>query len=292
LQAARLEGVKIIYIFDNMQPTPQIKALITFTALILCGLIRAQTPAPEQDCVGAIPVGYPYYNHTFEGYNGIGTGTDEVDSINTCLYKGEKNSVWFKVCIGANGKLTFNIIPSNFQDNYDWAVYNGTDYSCPYFNSNPDLLVSCNSESGTFPSNITGANDGSGVQDEPTIDVLQMETYYIVVNHQGLSGFTIDFVNTPLGAECITSDNENPKPQLVSVYPNPADNTITLSLPNLKQGQTADIAIYNTTGNLVKEVKNVDQSQTQIDIANLPNALYYYTLTTPNGIITDKFAKQ
>lgn len=188
--------------------------------------------------------------------------------------------------------MTFNIIPSNFEDNYDWAVYNGTNYSCPYFNSNPTLLVSCNSESGTFQSNITGANDGSGVQDEPTIDVLQMETYYIVVNHQGTDGFTIEFVNTPLGTECITSDKEKPAPQPVLVYPNPAGNTITLTIPDLKQGQTAGIAIYNTTGVLVKQQPGLNQPENQLDIANLPTGLYYYIVQTPDGQNSGRFVKE
>jgi hypothetical protein len=44
LKAARLKGVKVMYIFDYMLPTMQLKALFTLTTLILCGLLSAQTP--------------------------------------------------------------------------------------------------------------------------------------------------------------------------------------------------------------------------------------------------------
>lgn len=44
MQVARLEGVKVIYIFDNMLPTPAIKLFSTLTALIVWGLGFAQEP--------------------------------------------------------------------------------------------------------------------------------------------------------------------------------------------------------------------------------------------------------
>lgn len=72
------------------------------------------------------------------------------------------------------------------------------------------------------------------------------------------------------------------KAQYHTLYPNPAGNTVTLSLPNLKQGQTANIAIYNTTGNLVKEVNNIKQENT-VDISNLATGLYYYRILTTDG---------
>jgi hypothetical protein len=292
LQAARLEGVKIIYIFDNMLPTPAIKVFSTVTVLILCGLLRAQTPAPEQDCVGAILVNTSSY--PFGTYNGIGTGDNEIDSPPSCLEAGENNSLWLRVCISANGTLSFDICPDMSSADFDWVVYNSTNASCPYINSADSLIVSCNFSGSTFPVHCTGANGGPNPQDEPVIPVLEGETYYILINGSGFCGGTINFGFSPIGGTfCVTTvDGKSVGMQKPVAFPNPATNSLTLSIPGLKQGQTAGITIYNTTGVLVKQQPGLNQPENQLDITSLPTGLYYYIVQTPYGQNSGRFVKE
>jgi hypothetical protein len=76
------------------------------------------------------------------------------------------------------------------------------------------------------------------------------------------------------------------------VYPNPANNSLTLSIPNLKQGQTANITIYSTTGALVKQLTGLNQPENQLDVSCLPAGLYYFIVQTPDGQNNGRFVKE
>lgn len=182
MQAARLEGVKVIYIFDNMLPTPAIKLFSTLTALIVWGLLRAQTinyaHGPEQDCVNAIHLffnGYFYYNTPYEG-NGT---VSELNPDNTCLTHADENSVWFKICIANQGELKFCVQPDDGAADYNFAVYNLTNASCSDIYNNAALEVSCNSSTGVFPSNCTGPTGYDSPHEKPSIPVQQGDIYII-----------------------------------------------------------------------------------------------------------------
>jgi hypothetical protein len=54
-------------------------------------------------------------------YINVGT-QNEIDTMNSsCLSLGEENSVWFKFFAATAGQLIFEIIPNNFNDDYDYA---------------------------------------------------------------------------------------------------------------------------------------------------------------------------
>ncbi|UPT68979.1 MAG: T9SS type A sorting domain-containing protein [Sphingobacteriales bacterium JAD_PAG50586_3] len=298
-----MKSVKIIYIFDTMQPTPILKAIFTLTALILCGLIKAQiinyAHGPEQDCVNAIHIsanGQFYYDMPYEGYGSV----SEVNPKNSCLTYADENSVWFKVCIANPGELNFCIQPEDGNADYNYAVYNLTTASCSDIYNNSTLEVSCNSSNGTFPSNCTGPSGGAYPMEEPTIQVDAGDIYYILVSrHDGSNtpdGFYIYCIYTPTGIisniDCNAplSVNNNSIASL-TLYPNPAGNTLTLYLPAIKQGQSAGIIIYNSSGAMVKQVADISQPKTLLDVANLPTGLYYYIINTCNGQHSGRFLK-
>jgi len=58
----------------------------------------------------------------------------------------------------------------------------------------------------------------------------------------------------------------------VRIYPNPAHNMIFLEINSNVSGQ---LVIYNTMGQAVNTISDVYQSKTQIDIAGLPDGMYY-----------------
>jgi len=76
---------------------------------------------------------------------------------------------------------------------------------------------------------------------------------------------------------------------IISLYPNPAQNSITVDL-NAYTG--SDIRIYNIQGKLVKTVPSLlNVLKHKIDIADLPSGFYILSIDTPNGAVQKKFSK-
>ncbi|MBK9462813.1 MAG: T9SS type A sorting domain-containing protein [Sphingobacteriales bacterium] len=65
----------------------------------------------------------------------------------------------------------------------------------------------------------------------------------------------------------------------VKIYPNPANNLITLQTPNC---ETSVLMLYDTFGNLVKTADLIDTCSTQLDISDLNTGIYVGILVT-NG---------
>lgn len=65
-----------------------------------------------------------------------------------------------------------------------------------------------------------------------------------------------------------------------TVYPNPAQTEITISLPGTNTSAT--LALYDATGRLV--LSQIVKQQQAVSIHSLPNGLYIYHLTAPNGL--------
>lgn len=71
----------------------------------------------------------------------------------------------------------------------------------------------------------------------------------------------------------------------LSIYPNPANETLQISLPNNTIVQNA--YILNTNGQIVKEINNLDK----VDVSNLTPGLYLIQVNTNSGTVTQKFIK-
>jgi len=112
--------------------------------------------------------------------------------------------------------------------------------------------------------------------------------------------FTPDFYRSAenftlgLSIRCIKNTilglNENsPDFQESFVYPNPFSSTATLVLNNKFEGNIT-IKIFDTTGQLVKEVFESANNSVTIDGDGLPEGFYFYTVNTnDNRIINGKF---
>lgn len=74
----------------------------------------------------------------------------------------------------------------------------------------------------------------------------------------------------------------------ISVYPEPANNYLTLSLNNIEYKQ-AYYSIYNSLGQSVKQTDIIQSSYTQINTTNLPNGLYYIRIVIDGNYTTKKF---
>jgi hypothetical protein len=72
----------------------------------------------------------------------------------------------------------------------------------------------------------------------------------------------------------------------ISLFPNPATNIITITLP-----EKANIEISNINGQIMKTI-NHENHETSIDIENFPRGVYIVRATTTKETVTKKFIKE
>jgi hypothetical protein len=70
----------------------------------------------------------------------------------------------------------------------------------------------------------------------------------------------------------------------LQVYPNPADDYVMIDLAGLNNG-TIEISIYNTLGQLVKNMRALSGHATQIMISDLDKGLYYVVAKRDNSVV-------
>lgn len=227
--------------------------------LIHHGSSYSQVPN-NQDCLGAIPLCQQTYSTT-TSYTGTGNYTGEIPTTGgcpgNCLLAGEKNDVWYIFTVSASGLLDFRITPNSSGDDYDWAVYNLTNYDCSdIYNNNSLVQVSCNYAVADPANNgITGAHTPTGTTNcegassqlwNLSIPVTTGEIYVLNVSNYSSSqyGYTIDFSNTT--ASII--DNIPPTIQSVT-QPIPCGaTTITLTFSENVLCSSVDVGDFVLTG--------------------------------------------
>lgn len=160
--------------------------------------------AQHSDCITALPFCSGPAQTTATVKPGDGNVPNET--ILSCV-DNEYYSTWYTFTVSSNGYFRFVLTPVNPNDDYDWALFNTTGYTCediPLFSS---LLVSCNSY-GSFgvngPTGISTALGGVGNQNGPgstngppfnaDLYVNAGETYKLMVSNwsQSTQGFKID----------------------------------------------------------------------------------------------------
>jgi hypothetical protein len=104
---------------------------------------------------------------------------------------------------------------------------------------------------------------------------------------------TIQQANTNLIAKGLQCNSASAINQTASetgfiIYPNPATETLNISFMN-NAADKQQIEIYNSMGSLIKEM--IISEPTQLNIANLPNGLYFVRLKN-NSQLIQKFIKQ
>ena len=75
--------------------------------------------------------------------------------------------------------------------------------------------------------------------------------------------------------------------QAVSIYPNPANDNINI----IAQDPLDSIVIYNAIGQLVSKTMSPIQSQTQVNITDLPKGVYFVQIKKDSSERTIKFIK-
>jgi hypothetical protein len=89
----------------------------------------------------------------------------------------------------------------------------------------------------------------------------------------------------------ISSVNDLRVEKLMSVYPNPSSDKITIELPSQENIRSCTITIYGIDGRLLMQQKS-SGSRSVIDVRPLPVGLYFIRLDNITGISTGKFVKK
>jgi PKD repeat protein len=108
------------------------------------------------------------------------------------------------------------------------------------------------------------------------------DSLYAGRNETGISITVVPNIITSVNNEITYSD--------ISIYPNPATNSIIVNTKQLENNFT--IHIYDITGRLIKSEKENAAKETLIDISSIENGIYFLTVTDGKQTSTKKFIKQ
>ena len=178
-----------------MQPLPRIlrRSFLLILFLSVGQMCRAQTPTAG-DCLGAFTVCALNYNQALS-FTGEGNYNNEINATTSCLSSGERNNSWYIITVQTPGTFGFNITPNCDAADYDWALYNLTNSNCSDIAIDASLEVACNFSGQTFPTAVTGMNNGPNAQDAATINVTTGQVYALNINNftgENQCGYILD----------------------------------------------------------------------------------------------------
>lgn len=199
---------------------------------------------------------------------------------------------YYRNTSGTSGPLSFEMV-SDFWGMVDVKELGFLDgYSAPYVTTlddteTPYLVVA--SESGNIylytdldqaeftlvTDNFAGIDEGGrggigfgDLNDDGFLDLV------IGNNRGGIGLFSQGGIN-PVGVETVNSAAN------ISLYPNPAQNTVFVTLNDLKLTQAPDIQLFDIQGkNVGAKVSSTSYHQLQIDIAGLSAGIYFCEIAT------------
>lgn len=142
-------------------------------------------------------------------------------------------------------------------------------------------------EPGTFSPNFTGDITYGAIQGTSTVKFV----FFDMDNAQDSSFVVINYiigtlgVNTPAAIKSATVSN---------AYPNPAVSTTSIDYRLPAGVSNAKIKINTLLGTTIREISLTNsEGKAQVDVTNLPNGIYVYTLFVNNSAVaTRKFVVQ
>lgn len=226
-----------------------------------------------------------------EDVNGDGVTWDIVALVNTFVQNGTQ------ACRKAGSGL--GVVP----EDDDWLftpclnLTAGTTYSLNYWFKNFELVTPCSIETsiGTSPSAAAmtqsieiNAIPGDTVYQNatPTFTVPANGVYYVgfhayvPTGNGGSSSLRIDNINLSV----VTGINETKNAGGVSIYPNPSNGLVNLTVAKYAN---AKVQVINSVGKVVYN-ENISSAENKIDLTKFTNGLYIVTVTSPEFTYTEK----
>ncbi len=89
----------------------------------------------------------------------------------------------------------------------------------------------------------------------------------------------------------LNTKNVKALPPSISIYPNPANETVTIDINGKSTLQEASVSITNISGKVMQQV-TVTQAHSTIDIHKLPRGMYFVHVSTDTDNYVTKFVKE
>ncbi len=213
----------------------QNKKLFFLVILTIFSWSNLFAQVPEQDCFGALPVCETVFQQN-NTYSGFGASQELLDlyalDSTFCLLNGENNSVWYIFNISSAGNLEFSITPISATDDYDFALFNLTNYTCSEITTGVAPHVRCNyaltigQPTGLAAGNLAISASPNGAPFLAPLPVQAGETYALMITNftRNGQGYSIDFSNGTAGMADTVS------PFIARVDSLTCDTTTTLTL--------------------------------------------------------------
>ncbi|MDR6406567.1 MULTISPECIES: T9SS type B sorting domain-containing protein [Chryseobacterium] len=157
--------------------------------LLLFYFFLSQLFFSQADCSSALQV----CGNSDITYSPTGIGAVN-ESLGGCMITGEHNSIWYRITIATGGTLTFNLVPTDPDADYDWAIY-GPNVTCGSLGApircNAATVIGVGADTGlNMTSTITSAPGGSLTPYCKYLDVLPGQTYYLYIDNWVGAGST------------------------------------------------------------------------------------------------------
>lgn len=78
----------------------------------------------------------------------------------------------------------------------------------------------------------------------------------------------------------------------VTVYPNPTEGEVNLSVSNGKEDAVSDIAVYDVSGNLLKNLQIEGNTSVSIDLSDYPDGIYLINFRQEESVSYYKIIKK
>ena len=187
----------------------------SFGIMVLDPATQTIPPAYGQECASPNPVCNATISVGDPGWQAFGNICDFPGGGGNCLLSGERGSAFYQINIGANGTLTFNIIPNDWpgapsttSTDYDFAIWKtggAGATSCAGIAAGA-VPLRCNysflgvtgiyTTAGTAPA----AYPGFGAAYDASLPVTAGDVYLLEVSNfsNSTSGFTMNFGSSPI----------------------------------------------------------------------------------------------
>jgi hypothetical protein len=208
-------------------------------------------------------VNYSKYTYNYNITGNILTYISELWQNNSWV-NDKKNSFTYD----ASGNILNNLM--ELWQNNTWKNYQ----KCSYTYDSHGNSITGNNE-GWFNNNWALSLNGA-------LDVYSFKnSILLIVNIARYEAHFVSFTN---------GINETTAKQL-NLYPNPANNSLTLNLSQQQELQNANLSIYDIQGKQLLH-QNITEAQTQLDISSFAKGIYIVKLQTDKETLQSKFIKE
>ena len=119
--------------------------------------------------------------------------------------------------------------------------------------------------------------------------VISGQIHYHTVWRDRVHDYGVDLTGPAIDGGSTANVADATKSKVINVYPNPANDQLTISLNNtISEG---NIMVMNMTGQVIKILKNQNGTSMQLNISDLPAGNYVVKIQDKSGISTGKFSK-